>query len=221
MKRIFVTTFLIIIVALLGACSEKHNVAEDMYTHLERSVELEAPFTNAQKELVQLEQQENELYRQMIEINMNELEQVNELADEALDLVEERRSLLELEMESVQAAKNEFDEIEQYIEDLDEEPRALADDLIETMNHRYDTFLELYEAYIASLDEDATLYEMLKNEELVKEELDEQVDKVNASYSNVKTAQESFNEYTNDFNELKRQFYEAAGLEVSYAEEQN
>ncbi|TFB14046.1 hypothetical protein E3U55_14785 [Filobacillus milosensis] len=219
MKRVIISVLLLLSMVVLGACTDDYNAAEDMYDHLEKSVELESSFQQSQSDLVKLEEEENELYDQMMEINMNELDKIQGMVDEALGLVEERRQLLEQEKESIDAAKEEFDQAEQYVEDLDEEPKKLANQMIEKMDSRFQSFNDLYKAYQKSLDLDAELYEMLKNQDLKKEELDQQVEEVNASYEKVKKAQKEFNTYTKEFNELKRKFYEASGLNVEYQED--
>ncbi|MFD2639641.1 YkyA family protein [Piscibacillus salipiscarius] len=216
MKRVMTSALILLIMFFLAACSEDYNPAEDMYTHLEKSVELESSFQSAQSELVKLEEKENELYNKMMEINMNELDEIKPIIKEALGLVEERRKLMEQEKESIDAAKEEFDQVQEYIEELDEEPKEIAINMVDKMNERYEGFNELYNAYNSSLDLDAELYEMLKNEELKKKDLDAQVEKVNNSYNEVQKAQEKFNKLTQEFNDLKKQFYEASGLNVEY-----
>ncbi|WP_188205653.1 YkyA family protein [Alkalibacillus aidingensis] len=219
MKKWMLTLVIGLTIMMLAACTDPHNqAAESMYEHLEASVELESEFHEAQSELVELEQQENDLYLEMIEVNMDELDEIEETADQALSIVEERRQLMEVEMDSIDAAKEEFDEIEGYLDDLNESAGEVANDMISTKEDRYQAFVELYESYQTSLDRDEELYNMLKDEDLEKETLDEQVELVNESYDEISAAQETFNEYTNEFNDLKRQFYEAAELEVEFVE---
>lgn len=218
MKRLITSSIAVLFMVLLVACSDDYNAAEDMYPHLEKSVELEGSFKSAQQELVTLEEQENKLYSELIEINMNELEKVKEIADQAISNAEERLSLLEQEMESIKASKEEFDLINEYIEKLDDQSKEVANSMVEMMNNRFQAFENLYELYKTSVEEDIKLYELLIDEDLNKEQLDEQVNVVNESYAKIKEAQQLFNQYTNEFNDLKRDFYDASGLEVNYVE---
>ncbi|MGM8214315.1 YkyA family protein [Bacillaceae bacterium W0354] len=218
MKRLISSSILVLLIIALAACSDKHNAAEDIYPHLEKSVELEDAFKNAQTELVALEEEENELYSQIIEINMNELDQVKDIADQAITTAGKRQKLIDQELESIKASKNEFDSINEFIEQLDEEPKQFANEMVEMMNNRFEAFENLYQSYITSIEEDIKLYELLKDDELDKETLDEQVERVNQSYRTVKEHHQDFNDYTKQFNELKRKFYDASGLEVNYVE---
>ncbi|MDQ0350450.1 prefoldin subunit 5 [Alkalibacillus filiformis] len=218
MKKILLTAVLALSLVFLAACNGGNQAAENIYDHLETSVELEEEFHEAQSELVEIEQQEYELYNEMIEVNMDELDEIEGTVNEALDLLDERRQLMEQEMDSIDAAKVEFDQVEQYVEDLDEEAQPAANDMIEKMDERYEAFVSLYDAYMQSLDYDEELYEMLLDEELESETLDEQVDLVNNSYDEITEAQETFNQRTSEFNDLKRDFYEAVELEVEFVE---
>ncbi|GEL76036.1 YkyA family protein [Tenuibacillus multivorans] len=219
MKRLITLSLLLLTILLLGACTDDYNAAEDMYEHLEKSVELESSFKSAQSELGEIEKQENEIYDEMMEINMNELDQIQGLADEALSLAENRKDLIEQEKESIDAAKEEFNQIEQYLDELSDETKEKANQMIEEMEKRHQSFNDLYDAYTHSINLDIELYEMLKNEDLKKADLDEQVDRVNTSYQEVKSAQDKFNQHTGQFNDLKKEFYESSGLNVEFEEE--
>ncbi|HLR91690.1 MAG TPA: YkyA family protein [Atopostipes sp.] len=218
MKRFISTLVFVTVIALLGACSNQYNAAEDMHPHLERSVELEEVFKNAQAELVELERKENELYSEMIEINMNELEEVQTIADEAIAVAEQRDKLLDQEMESIKAAKEEFDLIDEFIEDLNEESQETANQMVEMMNNRYEAFENLFASYKKSIEEDLKLYNLLKDESLDQDTLNNQVDRVNETYESVVDFQNQFNEFTEEFNRLKKEFYESSELDVRFVE---
>ncbi len=213
-----VVSLLAATIFILSACSGQ-SAQEKIYEHLEKAVSLEDEFRKQQEPLKKLEEQEQELYNQIIDLSMDEFDQIKKLSKEAAALVEEREEKLKLEKESIDAAKEEFDKIKPLIEDLDEEQaeaKKIAEQLVDTMNKRYNAYQDLYEAYQKALDLDKELYEMLQQKDLTQEELQQQVKSINESYSAVIEANEQFNTYTKEYNELKKQFYEAVGLDVSY-----
>ena len=59
---------------------------------------------------------------------------------------------------------------------------------------------------------------MLQREGLTVDELQEQITKINSVYKDVMSIKEEFNEYTEEYNRLKKQFYDIVGLEVEYKE---
>nr|WP_245831814.1 YkyA family protein [Oceanobacillus senegalensis] len=59
---------------------------------------------------------------------------------------------------------------------------------------------------------------MLQREDLKQEELTDHINKINDSYQKVLDANKEFNQYTVEYNELKKEFYQAAGLEVTFDE---
>ncbi len=204
----------VIALGLLSACGEKP--AETVYQHLETAVELEAPFEQQQEPLQQAEQKENELFEQIIALGMDEFEQISSLADEALVSVESRLTMVETEKESIEASYQEFSEIESLVGDAEEEWSSTLAELSESMEERYHTYQELYSVYTEALNKDRALFEMLKEEELTMEDLQAQIDQVNESYRDVTEKKEQFNQSTDEYNEMKRSFYEAAELNVRY-----
>ncbi|SDJ75413.1 YkyA family protein [Sediminibacillus albus] len=211
------TTMMIgVLLVILTACSSQ-STAEKMYEHLEEAVVLENDFADQQQPLVELEKQEKELYNQIISLGMEEFDQVKKLSQEALNLIDKRADRLATEKESIEAAKAEFDKVDSLIEDLDEEKvRTAAEDMAATMDERYSAYQDLNKAYSSALEQDRKLYEMLQNKELKEQELRDQIDSINASYDQVISANQAFNEKTEKYNQLKQKFYELAELNVEY-----
>lgn len=213
----------LIFTALIAVgCNKGPSTAEMMYDHLEKAVALEETFQEQQEPLVNLEQEEKALYDQIIDLGMKDIEENQKLTEDAIALIEQRRNLLEVEKESIEAAKSEFDKITQYISELEtEELKTKAENLNETMITRYEAYQNLYDAYMTSLDYDEELYKLLQSEELSKEKLESQVEKINQSYEKVISANTAFNERTRAYNEQKREFYELADLNVKYPDQES
>lgn len=202
---------------VLVACSPSPTTEEKMFDHMEKSVELESEFVAQQQPLTELETEEQLIYEEISDLGMDEYETINTLADEALVSIEERLALTELEKSSIEAAKNEFDQIIPLSSDLEDESlQTLATEMIDGMEERYQAFITLHEAYRTSLEYDQELYQLLKQEDLEEEAFTEQIDKVNEQYQVVIDANQVFNENTNSFNDQKRDFYEASDLVVTY-----
>ncbi len=208
--------YVMIIVFLLGlsACTTV-NPAEEIYNHLEKAVSLEAGFEAQQAPLSKAENEEYELYDEILKLS--ELDEINNLVTEVEELALSRKEMIEKEKESIQEAYDEFLHINPIVETIeDEELLTLANELISTMENRFETYNELYNVYKASIDLDLELYSLVKSEDLTIEELEMMHDEVNASYMQVNDLKEKFNEYTLKYNDIKRDFYKLGDLNVSY-----
>ncbi|SER97656.1 Putative cell-wall binding lipoprotein [Gracilibacillus ureilyticus] len=207
----------ITLVLLISGCSGE-STAKQMYAHLEKAWELEETFADQQDPFTQLEEKDNEIYNELIELSADEEDKITELQKEAFDNIEERRSLLETEKESIENAEEEFTKVKDYVEDLNEEVKPTAEEMIKAMENRFSKYYQLYEAYLNLLDEDHILYELFAKEDLTEDELIGQINVVNEKLENVRELNASFNQFTDSYNELKEQFYEEAGLNVEFEE---
>ncbi len=215
MKRSYFFSALILSAGLLTACG--NNTTETIYTHLEEAVQLEAPFGEQQEPLQQAEQKEYELYEEIISLGMEQYEKIVELADQALQSIEERTEFTKIEKESLQASYDEFMLIEEVVDQIDdEEEKNSLTALREAMDARYESYQTLSEYYSDALSQDQELFTKLKQEDLTMEALQQEIDHVNEIYENVEEAKDDFNQATENYNELKKAYYETAGLNVSY-----
>lgn len=200
---------------LFSGCLNRQSPAEEMFEKLEKVVEIEQTFEDQQKPLVQLEKQEKELYGQIIEMNLQEYDKVVQLADEAISISKKRNELLDLERKSIEESQAEFEQVPEIYAKIDDlQLKEQAKGLNDLMQERYRTHEKLYESYVAGLGYDIELYNMFKNEEVTVDQLGEQINKVNAAYEEVLSANDQFNQLTDQYNEKKYQFYQAAGLNV-------
>lgn len=179
MKRLLTIISIMVLGITLAACNSSDQTKEEIYNHLEEAVKKEKDFHEAQKDLVEVEKEESKLYEQMIEINMEEIDQVKDKAEKAKKLSQDRKEIMENEMESIKAGKEEFDEMVPLVEELEsEEAKNQANEMVEVMENRYKSFAELHETYLSSIKSDQKLYDLLMDEELDKETLDEQVNEI-------------------------------------------
>ncbi|TSB45308.1 YkyA family protein [Alkalicoccobacillus porphyridii] len=217
MKRPIQVMSVISLGMLLTACST--NPEETIYNHFEAAVEEESVFAEQQSQLQQAEEQEQEWYEEIILLGMDEYDTIVSLTEQAQESIEHRRELLEEERAGIEAgyeeasqAQDEFDSLE------DQETRDLAEQVQEAMETRYESYDSIYSHYSESLDLDFELFQLLAQEDLNIDELEEQIEKVNEKYSQITEATEEFNNQTDTYNELKKSFYEAAGLDIEYNE---
>jgi hypothetical protein len=204
---------------LLAACKQEDqpSASEKMYEHLEKAVELENQFVEQQQPKNSLEEKEEELFGQIIDLGSSEMDKIKELSTEAIDSIEQRKEILAKEKESIDQSKEEFNKVKDLLEDIEkEEVRAKADELVAAMEKRYAAFDNYYQAYSEALQLDEELYNMLSDEELEKENLDEQIEKANGSYDQILQYSTEFKEATDQYNQLKKEFYELSGMEVTY-----
>lgn len=200
--------------AILAACSGEQP-AEIMYDHLEESVQIEKEIEAKQDPLMNAEKKEVDLYEEML--TLSSVEEIKSLADKAIDSAGERREIMDEEKSLIEESYTTFLEVEPTVEDINEEDiKQAANELVETMDKRYDSYQKLYEEYIKSIDQDIRLYEMVKNEEVEVEELQEQHDVANEGYNKITQLNEQFNQLTNEYNDAKINFYELSELDVVF-----
>jgi hypothetical protein len=200
---------------VVTGCLNKEPSPEKLYQVLEKVVEAEKEFEEQQKPLFQLEQQEKEIYNQIMTLGMKKHDEIVRLSDEALSIVQERRELLLKEVNSINASKNEFKKAADLKEKIKEtELKKTADDLFKIMDERYRIHSQLSKEYFTALDDDKELYLILKNENISYDKLEAHVTKLNATYKKVYEANEKFNELTEQYNDKKLVFYKKAGLNL-------
>mgnify|MGYP001160540949 FL=1 len=200
---------------LLAGCAGQ-NASEKIYTHLEEAVQLEEDFEQQQEAITDLEREEQQIYSEIIELGMDEFDKIVNLSDQAIEIIEERRKLIDKEKESIKKSEETFLQIEPLLNDLKEEKlQQKGETMFHVMQDRYASYDELHAAYLASLELEKELYEMLKDEDLEQETLTEQINKINDSYKQVLEINDEFNELTIEYNNLKKEFYELAELDVS------
>lgn len=218
LRRYFILSF-IIVITLIG-CNKEQPVTERMYDHLEQAVTLESDYSQYQKEISELESQEQEIYEQITELTNDQFDEIQSLASDALETIKQRQEKLELEKEGIQASKDEFLKITALLEEIEEEDvKASAQEMYDQMIDRYDIYDDLYESYTNALKLEQQLYEMLQSEDTTHEETTLHIEEVNSSYEQVLTLNEAFNEAITKYNELKKDFYSTANMNVKYEED--
>lgn len=208
-------SLLLIAAFLLAGCAQQQTPAEKMYTVLEKVVEAEKGFEDQQKPLVAAETKEEKLYNQIIALGMKQYNEIVRLSDEALALVEKRRTYMDNETKSLKESEKQFQKIKEIKDDLQQkELKRQANQLYDIMEKRYRIHEQLYNQYMKSLAYDKQLYQMLKDKNVSLDRLEEQISKLNGIYQQLVETNNKFNELTKQYNLHKRQFYQTAGLKT-------
>jgi hypothetical protein len=150
--------------------------------------------------------------------NAVELEQpFEQQQDEAIVSIQSRETMINHEKESIEESFQEFKKIEEAVGKIEDfEVVDVLTDLVKVMHDRYNNYQKLYDSYVAAITLDRTLFEMLQDEELIMEDLQNQIDKVNEAYEKLEEYKKEFNKKTDEYNQLKREFYEKAELNVQF-----
>ncbi|NGP44401.1 hypothetical protein G4V62_05320 [Bacillaceae bacterium SIJ1] len=202
---------------VLAACSFGTTPAEDMYEHLEESLALEQGFQEQQEPLVELEEKEQQIYEEIITYTTEEMDKISALAEEGLNVIEEREELLLKEKESMEASEEQFKNVQPLVDELEtDELKQAAEELIAVIEERYATYQSLHEVYMKALTLEKEMYTMITDEDMTMDAFTEQVNKINTSYEEISGLNSTFNDLTNQYNTLKPAFYELAELDVTF-----
>lgn len=200
---------------LLTGCVSKEKTTEKMYQALENVVEAEKGFEEQQEPLVELEKKEKEIYNKIMTLGMKQHDEIVKLSEEALSIIGKRREHLQKEIDSMNASKIEFKQVEEIKNEIDDaEQKKKASELMEIMRNRYKVHNQLTKEYSSALDSDEELYHMLKNQTIRYDKLEDHVTKLNTIYQRVYDKNEEFNELTTQYNKEKLEFYQEAGLNL-------
>lgn len=206
--NILIAAFLFILLAGCGRLPE-----EKIQNILESARGQEAGYETEQKEIAQLEQEEQKLFDEIIEKTSEDLDEIEKIANEALKNIDQRSKKIGLEKDSIQKSREEFSTVEKQITKLsDAELEKKANELVRQMELRYGAYDDLYNSYETMLKSEKGFYQAMKNEQVQKAELEELLVELNKSYKDVLDKNDKFNKTSEKYNKIKTTFYEKAEL---------
>lgn len=212
--KVIIPIILILMFSLSGCLNQK-TTPQKMYDVMEKVVTAEASFESQQDPLVLAEKKEKQLYDKIISLGMKEYDQIVKLSDEALKLVDERNTLMSKETESIDKSKVQFKKLLPYIDKLEDAAmKKDATELYDVMMERYKLHNQLQKNYTLAVTYDKELYRMFKAKDLTIEQIENQINKINETYTEVYKINEQFNIKTQKYNELKLGFYKKAGFKI-------
>ncbi|MGM9932044.1 YkyA family protein [Pradoshia sp.] len=214
LKKLRIVLLGSVLAVAIAGCSSK-TPEEESYDLLEELASIEQGYEEQHEPLQKLEAEDNEIYAQIIELGMKEMDEIKTLSDEAITGIEEREELMKKEKESINESRERFGDFDGLIEELsDKKAQTEAAELQKIMKQRYDDYDQLYDLYLASLAEEKKLYELFKDEKATKDQFETQIESVNKTYTELSEANAQFNEQTEKYNNKKISFYNLAGIEV-------
>src|SRR5690625_1467815 len=203
---------MLITMIFLSGCGE--SVEESIYNNLEETIEIES--SEASEKISQLEKQDKELLDTVISFNEEELDKIKDKADEAIKVNEDLKEALNEEETNFKEAKEKFEKSEKQINKLEEETeKELGLEMYEVMMNRYDTYDKLSDIYDKAIEEKIDFYNLMK-EDVKEETILEQVEVVNKNNEEIINLNNKMNEYTETYNELKKEFYKEIDLNVEF-----
>lgn len=209
MGKIFIRTCIILVALLLSTACGKEDPIKEINEHLEATVNIEAEFEATQAKITDLEKEDQKLYEEIISLGSEDADKVAELSDEATELLEMRATYAKEEKENMRASQDEFEKLKPLQEKMvDSKKKDRVFELYETMIERYELYDKVYETYLVSIEETEGLYKAFKSEGASEKSLYKAIEAVNKSYDEVTDIYEDFNAKTNDFNELKKGYYD-------------
>lgn len=215
-KSRFLLLITVIGLGLLSGCFQQKTTTEKMYEVLEKVVSAEKGFEEQQNPLVTAESKEEKIYNEIISLGMKQYDQIVKLSNEALDLTNQRKAMMEKETESLKKSEEQFQKVKELKTELKEKRlKQQIDQLYAIMEKRYRAHDELYKLYKDGLSEDRQLYQMLKDKNTSLDDLEKQITKLNDDYKKIIDANNKFNVLTEQYNAKKMLFYRTAGLKTA------
>lgn len=213
--KAFVFTMILMVIVGCGKQVDKDiEITEDIYNHLEETVIIEEDFESIQVEINELERSDQDLYNKMTELGNAELAELSDIANEAIELLEERLELIEAEKSILADSKTEFVKTEPLIGNIENESKkTVAESLSDAMINRYEAYNVVYDKYTTSIIKTKELYTLFKEEEFNEEAAYSLINDVNNSYEEVMEANEKFNAFTVEYNDYKKELYEILNKE--------
>ena len=206
MKKLWWLYFSFLLTLLLISCGQ-NNVTDDINHYLEEVIKKEAEFEAEGKQIYEYEVEENSIYKKLIELKPDDHEKMKDLSKNASKFVEKRETSIDEEKSIMDESKEIFEKMETKIEKVsDDEVKETMEEMIDVMDKRYHAYDKVYEQYQTSLHLTKELYEDFGDEGINPDQLYNQVEKVNDSYTKVTEANETFNKKTSEFNELKESY---------------
>src|SRR5699024_11092251 len=181
-KIVFLMAGFGMLLAVTG-CFGKSSTEEKIFDVLEETVTLEEPFVEQQEDITSLEEREKEIFDEITSLPSDEMDEIQGLAQEAIEGIEKREGYIKTEKESMDASQEEFDKVPSLVEDVeDEKVQEEAEKVVEMMNDRYEKFEKLHTTYKETLELEKELYTLLESEDSEMSDVTDQIIELNENY---------------------------------------
>lgn len=198
MLHLYVIGFIFIVVGCSQSTEEQQFIAS-----VNEMFEAEEQYRESQKELQELEGEEQLLLQQTLSLQpVDELE-IERNVEQLKQSVKARQVLIKEERQTMERAKKSMKRFQQLQANV-KEGRKQLELFNEKIGERYLTHEQLMDAYEVYMKEQQNLYELLAEEQLEWQNLEVQVGMVNDKRAYVVELIEKFNEITAQLSSLQQ-----------------
>lgn len=203
MKKWLAVTSLSVFV--LTGCTFGDSAEQQISGVLQSMHDAEEPYRSVQSEMNKAEQQEVKLFEEILALTQEQQSELQQKVTELQELTANRKDYLANERESLEEAlaKSDFSAL-----DLSEEERALADQVDEAYDARYESYEDVYTKYEELIRLQDALYVEMLVEDVSIETVRELIQQVNAQNEVVQAAVAAMNEKTEQFNSITSDVFE-------------
>lgn len=189
----------------LSGCTFGDSTEQQISEVLQNMHNAEEPYRSVQSDLNNVEQQEYQLFEELLTLNQEQQEELTAKVSELQTLAEQRKELLITEKESMDEAleASDFSALE-----VEEDHEALISEIDNAYDIRYASYEEVYGNYEELIGLQESLYSEMLAEDVSIEMIREWIQQVNDQNDQVQLTVEEMNSATSDFNELSSSVFE-------------
>ncbi|TCZ75594.1 hypothetical protein E0485_17030 [Paenibacillus albiflavus] len=212
MKRVNISVALLLLsLAILGGCSDKAK--DNAVTLLNEHMVLEQKFSGYLKQITQLETKDKQTYDNILTEGKKDYLNAKSSISDALQTIEERRSVLAEAQNALLAASENMNSLEKEVNRIKSiEESEQGHKLIDLYKSRDEVFINLYNQYMSGLELDDKLYQMLNDKSSNLKQINNQVAERNRSFTEVTKLMHEFNQKSQEFQDGRISFLKQLGV---------
>lgn len=214
MLRLHIAGFIILLLIVLGGCQTDTKQASVIYQKTEKAAPYEADFSKKQEALNETKEKEQELYSGILDLDITDTKKLKEKADAARDYIDKQQKLIAEAEEQFHHSYNILKTINDNTEGItDEEQKDKVEEMGELMIKRQTLIDDYFKDYQENLDLHDSFYAKFEEEDFEADNLDEQISTMNKQGQNLEGLIVQFNRTTEQYNQVKGDYYQLAELE--------
>ncbi len=200
---------MIIVGLLLTGCNHDEKIAEQIYSNLEKSAQMEEKFAAKQQNLSELGHEEQAAYQEITSLTMDQENQVRKKLKEAQEYNANLKRTLNGTKESFDKAYRNILSVETNMEKIKaKEQKVKVSKIVQVMEKRHDLIENYYKKYENILKLNQNLYTCMQEKDINATEIDKQIKTINQAHTEMLKIEEQFNQFTAKYNAAKKQYYQ-------------
>lgn len=213
MLRLRIIGCMILFLVVLVGCQTDAKQAGVIYQKTEKAASYESDFSKDQQTLNETKDKEQEIYTDILNLDVTNTEKLNEKADKAMNYIEKQQELITKAQEQFDHSYDVLKTIKENTNGIDDkEKRDKVEEMGDLMNKRKTLIDAYFEDYQKKLDLHDSFYAKFEEEDMDADELDEQIDTMNKQQQNLEKLIEQFNQTTDQYNQAKGDYYQLVDL---------